>query len=612
MDMGLKTKNSARIWPSFAVLFLVAALIIIGDYTSGEMFTHDVDDQLRRVQIQDLLRDGDWFDPVLPIIEQPGPYVSPWSRLVDAPYVIIAKAAMLFTDEASALRFAESIVPPILLIFVCLFYARIFNHLTEPRRQSLSESPHTRAPLASNNPSGARPLPLLSIAIGAGLFFAALLEFVPRRIDHHNFQFLCLLAFIDGILGGSRRKGWQAGLAIVASIAIGLEVLPLLAVGIIAQGVFALKGDQRAITLLTGMGEAICALTIPIALIFIGPARIGETYCDAFSAPWITGLMAAGAFMVLIPRRWVGAPTPPHLIKRVAIAALLGGGLLIALGALFPSCLGGPFVEMNAIARDAWLSEVWQEKSILAGARGGQVDLHIQMLSLMAVIVTMTVSWFWPRARSEQKTIYVIMIAALVSTCFQTRGIRLSWAVYALGVPALITAYLSIGSAVRAHFSRWTILGLIALFPMSGFALSRLSPADMPKPTLNQILQSDDCQDVSFAGLADLPPGHILTPLGLSMPLVSYSSDMNLGHTIRAVPFHRSDDGIALIFKLLNGQATLETEHIDYIAVCSLPEDWVGSQQGVFGAALRGIAPAGYEEVNAAREGRFRLYQKKE
>jgi len=152
MDMGLQTKSSARIWPSFAVLFLVAALIIIGDYTSGEMFTHDVDDQLRRVQIQDLLRDGDWFDPVLPIIEQPGPYVSPWSRLVDAPYVIIAKAAMLFTDEASALRFAESIVPPILLIFVCLFYARIFNHLTEPRRQSLSENP-TRARLCPFCPS---------------------------------------------------------------------------------------------------------------------------------------------------------------------------------------------------------------------------------------------------------------------------------------------------------------------------------------------------------------------------------------------------------------------------------------------------------------------------
>ena len=590
MILGIKSKKSLRLWPSLLVLLLISIFIILADSHAGGSFTQDIDDELRHVQIQDLLRDGDWFDPVLPLIEQPSPYVSPWSRLVDAPYVFIAWTAMLFTDEASALKFAESIVPSLLLIFACFFYARIFNSLTQTRNDK-------------------KTLPLLPIAIGGGLFFASILEFVPGRIDHHNFQFLCLLIFIDGVIGGTRRKGWQAGAAVVTSVAIGLEVLPLLAIGIMAQGIFALKGDARAIKLLTGIGEAICALTLPMALMLIGPSGIGKTYCDSFSAPWVAGLMAVGVFMALLPRQWNNAPTTQDIIKRVSIAVFFGSIILIALGWLFPSCLSGPFVEMNPIAREEWLQAIGQEKSILAGARAGEADLHIMMLSLMAVMVAMTVSWFWPKAGPEQKTIYIIMIAAIIFACLQIRGIRLAWAIYALGVPALIAAYLTSGTAVKAHFARWKILGLIAIFPIGGFALSHLPQSKAPV-SLSQILQSDDCPDAAFAALDNLPPGHVLAPLGLSMPLATHISDKNLEHTIRAVPFHRSDEGIASIFKLLDGRQRINAESVEYIAVCRLPENLIEPQTGVFGDALRGIAPMGYNEVLAAREGRFRLFQK--
>ena len=264
---------------------------------------------------------------------------------------------------------------------------------------------------------------------------------------------------------------------------------------------------------------------------------------------------------------------------------------------------------MNPIAREEWLQAIGQEKSILAGARAGEADLHIMMLSLMAVMVAMTVSWFWPKAGPEQKTIYIIMIAAIIFACLQIRGIRLAWAIYALGVPALLAAYLTSGTAVKAHFARWKILGLIAIFPIGGFALSHLPQSKAPV-SLSQILQSDDCPDAAFAALDNLPPGHVLAPLGLSMPLATHISDKNLEHTIRAVPFHRSDEGIASIFKLLDGRQRINAESVEYIAVCRLPENLIEPQTGVFGDALRGIAPMGYKEVLAAREGRFRLFRK--
>ena len=90
MILGIKSKKSLRLWPSLLVLLLISIFIILADSHAGGSFTQDIDDELRHVQIQDLLRDGEWFDPVIPLIEQPSPYVSPWSRLVDAPYIFIA------------------------------------------------------------------------------------------------------------------------------------------------------------------------------------------------------------------------------------------------------------------------------------------------------------------------------------------------------------------------------------------------------------------------------------------------------------------------------------------------------------------------------------------
>lgn len=592
MDPRIKDSQTLRLWPSVLVLLTVATFIILADYQSGGLFTHDIDDQLRHVQIQDLLRDRDWWDPILPFVEQPAPYVSPWSRLVDAPYFVIASIAMLFTDEASALRFAESIVPPILLIFVCFFYVRILNSLAQQKSKNT------------------KPIPLAIIAIGGVLLFASILEFVPGRIDHHNFQFLFLLIFIDGIIGGTRKKGWQAGAAVVASIAVGLELIPLLTVGIITQCLFALTGYTRAIKFLTGLGEVMCGLTIPLAFLLLGPSQLGETYCDSFSAPWISGLMVAGVFLLVMPRQWDSPPSTQHIFKNIFKASLIGVPSLIALGWLFPSCLDGPFVAMNPIALKEWLPAINQEKSILASARSGDAGLYLRMLSIMSIVVAITVSWFWRHARPEQRTIYVMMIGAIVFTCLQIRGIRLAWTIYALGVPALIAAYVADKTALQKHFFRWPFIGFVTLFPLSGFALSRISSPDASL-SLHQILEADDCPDASFTILENLPSGHILSPLGLSMPLATHISDQNLEHTIRAVPFHRSDDGIATILQLLDGRQTFNLKSTDYIAICRLSEDLILAQSGVFGDALRGLPPAGFEEIEGARQGRFRLYQKK-
>ena len=67
---------------------LIAIGLLAGDAVNGST-VQDIDDIARRLQIADLLRDGEWHDLKWPFLAMPEPYVSPWSRLVDLPYVLV-------------------------------------------------------------------------------------------------------------------------------------------------------------------------------------------------------------------------------------------------------------------------------------------------------------------------------------------------------------------------------------------------------------------------------------------------------------------------------------------------------------------------------------------
>ncbi len=72
-------------WRVF-LLFLVTGIgLLLLDGPPGASFAADVDDIARKLQIADLLRDGPWHDLSWPVLAMPGAYVTPRSRLVDAP-----------------------------------------------------------------------------------------------------------------------------------------------------------------------------------------------------------------------------------------------------------------------------------------------------------------------------------------------------------------------------------------------------------------------------------------------------------------------------------------------------------------------------------------------
>lgn len=107
---------------SSRLLFLgMLLLLALLDVVDGVSFFGDVDDRMRDYQIRDLLADRQWYDLSFPFISMPEHYVSPWSRLVDFPYVAITFVLSDMVGEERALFYAYQIWPPLMLMVFGLF-----------------------------------------------------------------------------------------------------------------------------------------------------------------------------------------------------------------------------------------------------------------------------------------------------------------------------------------------------------------------------------------------------------------------------------------------------------------------------------------------------------
>ena len=99
---------------------MLTALFFVGlDMADGEAFLHSVDDEMRALQIIDLLGDQNWRDMSQPYLQMPQTYVSPWSRIVDFPYIVAIWLFGLVVGQQMAINLAFLAVPPIMLIGFC-------------------------------------------------------------------------------------------------------------------------------------------------------------------------------------------------------------------------------------------------------------------------------------------------------------------------------------------------------------------------------------------------------------------------------------------------------------------------------------------------------------
>src|SRR3954451_21650317 len=234
----------------------------------------DTDDNMRIMQVRAWLSGQGWYD--LRQYRMNPPYGADihWSRLVDLPIAGIKILFAPIVGGSMAERIAVA-VAPLLPMGVAFFgIAVAVRRLIAPQAFALA-------------------IAILLCAHSArGMW-------TPCRIDHHGWQ-LALLAVSVAALADPKRARGGAMLAVssVLSVAIGLEMLPYLALmgGTVVLMWVREGGEARR---LAAYGGALAGGAALAFLVFASYAN-RQPVCDALSPVWLSALVAAGAIAVAL------------------------------------------------------------------------------------------------------------------------------------------------------------------------------------------------------------------------------------------------------------------------------------------------------------------------
>ncbi len=501
----------------------------------------DTDDVMRLQQIRDWLGGQGVGDLAQHRLGAVGLEMH-WSRLPDlVPGVIIA--VLTPVAGAHAAELVAVILWPLLLFAVALMLVAAIA-----RRVAVS------APVA---------------VIVAALAYPASALFLPGRIDHHGLQLVLLLVLVRAVIGpGGWRCGAAAGVASVASLVVGMETAPFLALGggvVVLRWVVAGQGERAR---LLGYGAALVGGLALAALLFRTSGWSVAT-CDAFAAPlWRAAQVAAVAPLALaLVARGMASPR-----ARLITAFVVVDVALVAALALSSACLS-PYGGVDPLLERLWLARVAEAQPLFAAP----LDHAIGYVGLALAGFAATM-WQWRRTRDTGWAVLAgFQLAALALALVQLRGIYAGTLFAAPGLAALITYARERGPLALA--AAWVV--------SAGFLYPALGSLVAPSPP------AATCDGgLVLAQLAAEPAGTVAAPIDLGAYALAETP-----HRVLAAPYHRNAQGNLAVYRLIDlpvGAARVEAQRlrVDLIADCGGAWDELGAPPaGSLRAALRAGTP---------------------
>lgn len=579
-----KTERSSYLLFYAAVALFVGGVIILLDLSDGNLLILDVDDRLRALQIG-LLAFGQvgWFDMSIPAVRLPEVYVSPWSRLVDLPYVAIGWILAPLFGEASALSIAFSVWPVVMMAAFSLVVAVFVNRMIKTTDWE---------PLRGG----------LVVCLVALIMGPAYLEFSPGRIDHHNWQLIAMVCLVVGL----QRYDWLGGLVIgfssAVSLLVGLECLPFIVVAYAALVTSWVLKVPRAEAVMGAAGGGIAAICAVLGLIFVGPVGLAAAACDTFSAPFAIAALGFGASLVAVG--WYGQGL--GVFHRLLALGAAAGPVLACIVLLYPDCLDGPYAMIDQTVKANWLDRIPQEQGLLFLVWNGSISL-LSLLLLISVIGVWAVPAVWARRQKEpgQVLALAVGVAALVAAGIQLRYVRFSVALLPLFVPLIVA------SNLRGRIQSLRRMQLVSsVILVVGMALATVALARKPASVKLIDIMADPCAQADFSVLEKIAPGRVLAPHGLGLPV------LEAGHgrlKVAAIPFHRAAPGLANAFSaFLSDDPVVRrsaVQNFDYVAVCALPVGLTFPGGGMYAALINGHSWPGLIERLPGSSSPLRIFR---
>lgn len=483
----------------------------------------DPDDATRLITVREFMAGAPWFDTTLPRFGAPEPLVSHWSRLVDLPLALLLSLAGVVLSAEGAELAVRLLWPLVWLVPLLYVLAR------------------------AAEAKGGRTAAIIALAL-AILSFAAVAQFRPGRIDHHNLQNLASIAGIV-LLAASfsvPRLGSWAGCAFGLGLAVGYEAL--LVTGA-ALGIFVLlaavtsRGAEAAVR-----AVAVFALVLAAAFVLTtAPSHMLDIKCDALSLNLVAGVAigAAGVWATLTHgRNW-------PMWSRVGALAAASGLALLAFGVSDTACLAGPFGQVDPRVKPIWLDNVLETRSILWVLSNVPPLGVASLLHVLAGLVGMALVI---RTDRDDGTVYYGLVFTLTAVlcCLQVK--LLPYAAL-LAVPPLACAIARIKpterlSAGTLQFGATTLLNQKSLIALAAAVIGAGDAATVRFQT--ESAERSKCFAAkNLQPLAALEPGLAVSETSMGPYLVA-ATRLN----VVSAPYHRLDQSIINTHRIFTSDAS--------------------------------------------------------
>jgi hypothetical protein len=554
---------------------------------SALLLEADGDDQMRLVEVRDWLAGQGWFDTHQYRLLPPEGISMHWSRYVDAGIAAILLAASTVLPTGQAELAAVILWPSVLACLMVLVIA------------------HGTQRLFGN----AAALGALAVFLSWGKLGG---EFVPPRIDHHNVQILCSTAafYLSLIPGRSRLLGALAGVMTAVALAVGLEMLPFLAVIWSAVALRFAFAQPKTEDWLLGFGLAI-TLTAPV--LFVGqtpPAEWLINHCDELGPP-ILALGAIGVAATMLPvlaARFLKGP----VARIIAMAGISALGLWLA-APLLGTCVAGPYSDVPAAVREIIeknITEALSARTLLA--MNPMLLGRVLLPPLVICILALAVSW---RLRRSLTTVQVtalvqsfsVVAVGLAFASLQIRAANIMTPAIPLLAGLLVHAFTLIprNSLRRVPAAIGLVLSLPTVIEYEANALALpFMPQLAAKPTMTAAETPDrpvsrlHCRTAEdMAVIARLPKSLIFSTVNLGPAILAYTP-----HSATSAPYHRSPmaywNGIGAFETTETLRKALATSGADYLVLCD--GSFLERSNPLMKALLAGKLPAWLTDVTTA------------
>jgi hypothetical protein len=547
----------------------------------------DPDDAMRLVEVRDWLAGQPWFDMIADRLDPSAGTLIHWSRTVDVLLAAMIKIMSLGLPIESPERLTRIIAPLALIA-------------------GLSA---TMAYLARLLVGSAAMVPAVAMIVLSGIAFG---QFAPGSIHHHAIQIFLLTAIVATMLTAldPSRAGLASvtGIAIAASLSVGLEDLPYI---LVATAMFPLVWivDTDAARLGYFAGGLAAGLSIAFVAT-IGPSRYLIGSCDAFSiAHLIAGLADCVVCAVLQKlssrvQRWP---------LRLAISAVGGGAVLIALAVTYPACLGDPLAQIDPFTRAVWFSNVQEARPLVKVLT--QWPSLFPMLILPIILATLgsLAAAIAERGVAQRHWLglNLFLLAGWATALWQIRGLA------ALSVLSVVGASWIVVTCLRrwpvAQTGGWLLASIILSLPFCAVAWAVAVPPAANAEQEGKAAGNQACQEPSnFEPLNLLPTGVILAPVNSGSHLLAYTA-----HSVLAAPYHRNAAGNHLVMEVFLAKpeaayGAVRRSGATYLAFCPLlPQMQIFAQlapDGLAAALLRAEIPDWLEKI-ALSSSRYQVFR---